>query len=114
MLALSWIGYALLAGVAVVMLGSAAANLAGKSPVAAKQIIEKAGLQRWSRIVSIGSIVTAVCLFVPALQPAGVLLASSFWGGAIVTHMVTGSSFLIQSVFLLTVWVGWFATTQIH
>ena len=57
-------------------------------------------------MIGTGELATAVLLVVPRTSSLGVLLASSFWGGAICLHMSKGELFVLQSAFLLLTWVG--------
>jgi hypothetical protein len=66
----------------------------------------KAGLGSWIPVIAAGEIITAVLLLIPRTSSLGILLTSSFWGGAICLHMSKGELFIPQSVFLLLAWVG--------
>ena len=61
---------------------------------------DKIGLIGW------GEILSAVVLLIPRTRSLGVLLASGFWGGVILAHMVQRDSYLLGSVFLVLTWVG--------
>jgi hypothetical protein len=57
-------------------------------------------------VIGAGELATAILLLVPRTSSLGVLLASSFWGGAICLHLSTGTPFVLQSALLLLTWVG--------
>jgi hypothetical protein len=68
--------------------------------------VAKLGLSSWIVVIGAGEVGTALLLLIPRTSSLGVLLASSFWGGAICLHMSRGESFVLQSVLLLLTWVG--------
>jgi hypothetical protein len=59
-------------------------------------------------VIGAGEVATAILLLIPRTSSLGVLLASSFWGGAICLHMSRGEPFVLQSALLLLTWVGAF------
>jgi hypothetical protein len=58
------------------------------------------------RLIAVGEMATAVLLIIPYSSSLGVLLASSFWGGAICFHMRQGDSYILVAVLLVMTWVG--------
>ena len=70
------------------------------------EAVAKLGLTGWITVIGAGELTTAILLLVPRTSSLGVLLASSFWGGAICLHMSKGEPFVLQSVLLLLTWVG--------
>jgi hypothetical protein len=66
----------------------------------------KYGLGEQMRLIGVGAIVTALLLVIPRSSALGLLLASSFWGGAICIHMAHGEPYLVQAVLLLLTWAG--------
>ena len=66
------------------------------------------GLGEQSRLVGAGAILTALLLLIPRTSPLGILLASSFWGGAICIHMAHDDSYVFQVVLLILTWIGAF------
>jgi hypothetical protein len=66
----------------------------------------KYGLGEQARLIGAGAIVTAVLLLIPRTSSLGILLTSSFWGGAICAHMAHGESYLFQAVALVLSWTG--------
>ncbi len=68
--------------------------------------VAKLGFTGWITVIGAGELTTAILLLVPRTSSLGVLLASSFWGGAICLHMSKGEPFVLQSALLLFTWVG--------
>jgi hypothetical protein len=86
------------------MIFSAGTKLLGLP--AAVEGMGKAGLGDKILLIGAGELITAILLAVPRTASLGVLLASSFWGGAIVTHMSHGEPYVVQSVLLVLTWLG--------
>ncbi len=89
--------------IAGIMLLAGSAKVLGLFPPDA---VAQLGLTGWITVIGAGELATAVFLLVPRTSSLGVLLASSFWGGAICLHMSKGEPFILQSVFLLMTWLG--------
>jgi hypothetical protein len=68
--------------------------------------LAKYGLGEQVFLIGAGEVLTAVLLLVPRTSSLGVLLASSFWGGAICTHMAHAEPYLLQAALLVLTWVG--------
>lgn len=64
------------------------------------------GLADWLTIIGIGELASTILFIIPKTSRYGLLLLSSYLGGAIVTHMSQGESFLFPTVTLLFVWIG--------
>jgi hypothetical protein len=64
------------------------------------------GLGERARLIGAGALLTAFLLLIPRTSSLGILLASSFWGGAICIHMAHGESYLFQAVMLVLTWTG--------
>jgi hypothetical protein len=64
------------------------------------------GLGDEARVIGVGAIVTALLLVIPRTSSFGILLTSSFWGGAICIHMAHGEPYLLQVAMLLLSWAG--------
>ncbi len=62
------------------------------------------GLADWVVLIALGEIATAFLFLIPATLPLGLLFQSSYWGGAIVTHMIDGTSFVVPAVILVVAW----------
>ena len=48
------------------------------------------GLGEQARLIGAGAILAALLLLIPRTSSLGILMASSFWGGAICIHMAHG------------------------
>jgi hypothetical protein len=70
------------------------------------EALVKYGLSTQARLIGAGAVLTALLLLIPRTSSLGLLLASSFWGGAICIHMAHGEPYVIQSVLLVLSWVG--------
>jgi hypothetical protein len=68
--------------------------------------LEKMGVTDSIRLIGAGEIITGTLLLIPRTMSLGILLTSSFWGGAICVHMTHGESYLLQSVLLGLSWIG--------
>jgi hypothetical protein len=64
------------------------------------------GLGEQVRLIGAGAILTALLLVIPRTSSLGILLTSSFWGGAICIHMAHGEPYLFQAVVLVLSWAG--------
>jgi hypothetical protein len=70
------------------------------------ETLVKLGLGEQARLIGAGAILTAVLLLIPRTSSLGILLASSFWGGAICIHMAHGEPWIFQALMLVLSWVG--------
>jgi hypothetical protein len=68
--------------------------------------VEKMGLSGHIQLIGVGELMTGILLLVPRTSSLGILLTSSFWGGAICIHMSHGEPYVLQSVFLVLSWTG--------
>ena len=89
--------------IAGIMILAGSAKVLGLFP---PEAVAKLGLTGWIAVIGAGELATAVLLLVPRTSSLGVLLASSFWGGAICLHMSKGDPFVLQSALLLLTWAG--------
>jgi hypothetical protein len=64
------------------------------------------GLGEQARLIGAGAILSALLLLHPRTSALGLLLASSFWGGALCTHMAHGEPYLFQTAVLVLMWAG--------
>jgi DoxX-like family len=97
----AWILTGLLA---LLLIASAAAKLLGAEP--AVKGFTDFGLGDYILLIGVGELVSAILFLIPRTNSLGLLLLSAYMGGAIVTHMQHGESFVAQSVILLLVWVA--------
>jgi hypothetical protein len=66
----------------------------------------KLGLGEQARLIGAGAILSAILLLIPRTSSLGILLASSFWGGAICIHLAHGEPWAFQAVMLVLSWAG--------
>jgi hypothetical protein len=97
------LGFVLNLIVAGLMIGVGTPKFLGLAP---PDRVESLGLTESIRLVGAGEIVTGILLLIPRTLSLGILLTSSFWGGAICVHMTHGQSYLLQSALLLLSWFG--------
>jgi hypothetical protein len=86
-----------------IMIAAGAPKVLGLAP---PEHVERMGLTDHIRIVGAGEIISGGLLVLPQTLPLGILLTSSFWGGAICVHMTHGESYLVPSVLLVLTWIG--------
>lgn len=76
-----------------------------------KDVVEgfaKLGLSDQTTLIATGEALSAILFLIPITHPLGVLLLSSYMGGAILAHMSHGESYVSQSVILLLIWLTGF------
>jgi hypothetical protein len=66
----------------------------------------KYGLGEHARLIGAGAFLTGLLLVIPRASSLGILLTSSFWGGAICVHLALGEPFFLQAGLLVLSWVG--------
>jgi DoxX-like family len=86
--------------------GSAVAKLLG--PADLVEMLQKWGLGDQRILIGVGELTSALLFLIPRTHSLGVLLLSAYMGGAIVTHMQHGESYVIPSVILVLIWVTGF------
>jgi hypothetical protein len=86
------------------LLVSASGKLFGVAQVV--EMMQKWGLGNHLLLIGMGELVSALLFAIPKTHSLGVLLLSGYMGGAIVTHMQHDEPFVIQSVYLLLIWVA--------
>ncbi len=97
------VGFVLHLLIGGMMIVAGSPKLLGLAP---PEHIERMGLTESIRLVGAGEIVTGILLLIPRTLSLGILMTSSFWGGAICVHMTHGESYLLQSALLVASWVG--------
>lgn len=99
-------GWVLVSLVSAVLAFAGAGKLFGFAPPEIVEALTKAGIGDRIPLIGTGALVTGLLLFIPRTASLGVLLASSYWGGAILFHFVAGGSFLPPAVLLVMTWAG--------
>jgi hypothetical protein len=78
----------------------------GFAPAKIIEDMKTFGLSDKRQLIGFGGLVTAVLLLIPRTWLLGALAASSYWGGAICTHMAHGESYMPPAVLLILTWAG--------
>lgn len=79
-------------------------SAAGKLFLQPEQM-EQMKLGDWRVIIGLGEITSALLFLFPKTNKYGLLLLSSYMGGAIIIHMMNAMSIGMPTVVLLLVWV---------
>ncbi|MEM6777547.1 MAG: DoxX family protein [Planctomycetota bacterium] len=99
-------GSVLVGLVAVVLILAGTLKLIGAGADDMVEGLEKARLIQHLPLISIAAIACGVFLLIPPTRPLGLLMASAYWGGAIVAHLTYNDSFGMPAAFLLILWLG--------
>ena len=92
--------------IAALLIFASYGKLFGTPPPEVLESLKKTGLDGQLKLIGTGELITAILLVVPWTASLGVLVASGFWGGTIVTHMGLHDSYVFQSAMLVLTWVG--------
>ncbi len=101
-----FIGWVLVSLVAISLILAGAGKVFGFAPEDVTKGLEEANLKDDQILIGIGGMMTGLLLLIPKTASLGLLLASSYWGGAIVAHMVRDDSYAMPAGFLLATWIG--------
>lgn len=99
-------GWGLVSLVSSALAFAGAGKLFGFAPPEVVEALTKVGILDRMPLIGAGALATSLLLFLPRTASLGVLLASSYWGGAILFHFVAGDSFLPPAVLLAMTWSG--------
>ena len=99
-------GWVLVSLVSAALAFAGASKLFGFAPPEVVAGLTKVGILDRMPLIGVGALVTSLLLFFPRTASLGVLLASSYWGGAILFHFVAGDSFAPPAVLLVMTWAG--------
>jgi len=72
------------------------------------EMMDQMKLGDWRVIIALGELTSALLFLFPRTNFYGVLLLSSYMGGAIILHMTGGLSIVLPAVVLIFVWLGGF------
>jgi hypothetical protein len=92
--------------IGAMMIAAGIFKLAGTLSPEIVDALKKQGIYDNLALIGVGEIVTGVLLIIPHTSSLGVLLTSSFWGGAICLHLTQGEPIILQSVLLVLTWIG--------
>lgn len=99
-------GWVLSGLIGLALTGSAMTKLLGVEE--AVKMLSDWGLGEWVKVIGVGELVSTILYLVPRTSVLGVLLLSSYLGGAIVTHMQHNDAFTAPAVLLVLMWVASF------
>lgn len=99
-------GWVLVSLVSAALAFAGAGKVFGFAPPEVVEAMTKVGILDRMPLIGIGALVTSLLLFLPRTASLGVLFASSYWGGAILFHLVAGDSFAAPAVLLAMTWAG--------
>lgn len=106
-------GWVIHVPIAGLMIFSGWGKVFGSIPEDVAKALQGYGLTEHIKLIGVGEMLTAIILLFPYTSSLGVLLASSFWGGAICLHLSHGEPYFLQSVLLVLTWVGAFLRTPL-
>lgn len=106
-------GTALIVVGTALLLGSAATKFAHVPPVVSQ--LAAAGFSPAKvMFIALLEVLSAVLFLVPVTRSGGLLLVSSFLGGAIATHLQHSQSIVPPSIVLVLIWLGtWLRHPQV-
>ena len=89
----------------VMLIGSSSAKFA-QVPAVVNQLGAMGFIGNRLMFIAVLEIVSAVLFLIPLTRSGGLLLVSSFMGGAIATHLQHGEPIVQPSFVLLLIWLG--------
>ncbi len=99
-------GWIILALVCAIMIYSGTGKLFGFAPEYMAEGLKESGLSEETLLIGAAETISAILLLIPRTSSAGILLVSSFWGGAIVSHMTKNDGYVLPAVLLVMCWAG--------
>lgn len=111
------LGWALTAGLSVILTMSAMSKLFGSD----EGLIREMGVAHiigWMKIIGAGELISLILFIIPKTMRLGALLLSAYFGGAIMFHMahpdVARQAFMAPAGFLLFIWaITWIRGTEL-
>lgn len=97
-------GWILVGLVGGVMLLAGGAKMFGLMP--AEEVEKMGAIGEQLRLIGAGCFFSGLLLLIPRTSSIGLLLASSYWGGAICTHLIKEDSMAVPAILLVLTWVG--------
>ena len=97
-------GWVLVGLVGGVMLLAGGAKMFGLMP--AEEVEKMGAVGEQLRLIGAGCFFSGLLLLIPRTSSIGLLLASSYWGGAICTHLIKEDSIAVPAILLVLTWVG--------
>jgi hypothetical protein len=99
-------GWILTVLLTALFVASSSGKLLGAAQVV--EMMQKWGLGDHVLLIGAGELASALLFVIPYTHSLGLLLLSAYMGGAIVTHMQHGESYITQSIILALIWVAGF------
>ena len=99
-------GWIILGLMCAIMIYSGTGKLFGFAPDYVVEGLQESGLSEETLLIGAAETISAILLLIPRTSSAGILLVSSFWGGAIVSHMTKNEGYVIPAVLLVVCWAG--------
>jgi hypothetical protein len=100
-----WVLHGLIAA-SLILAGAAKAFKLSAEMVKGLEEVGKLGSQVTT--IGVGAMACGILLLIPRTMSIGLLLTCSYWGGAILMHMIKGESYALIGVFLAMTWAGAF------
>ena len=91
-----------------IMLLACGMKASGKMPMSPEDVarMTKWGVYDKLQMIGIGGVISAVLLLIPRTSFLGSLAVSSYWGGAILLHMIQNESYVVPAALVLLTWAG--------
>ena len=100
------VGRILVGLVAVVLILAGALKLVNVGADDMVEGLEKAQLIQHKTLISVTAIACGTLLLIPLTRCFGLLMATAYWGGAIVAHLTYNDSVVMPAAFLAVLWIG--------
>ncbi|MEO1696482.1 MAG: hypothetical protein AAFU73_04245 [Planctomycetota bacterium] len=97
-------GWILLVVVGGMLILAGLLKVSGRLPE--DRVAELGPLSNQLELIGLGAIASGVLLLTPRTAAIGILLSSSYWGGAICTHMLQETSYAQPAALLVMSWMG--------
>lgn len=101
-----WAGRIITGLVAVVLVLAGVLKLVNVGADDMLEGLTKANLIQHRQLISLLAIVCGVLLLIPKTHRFGWLMATAYWGGAIVAHLTYDDSAIMPGAFLAVLWIG--------
>lgn len=106
------IGRLMVRAVALVLILAGGLKLAGLGAEDMVEGLKKANLMQHLTLISVTAIVCGSLLLIPRTRTLGLLMSSSYWGGAVVAHLTYDDSVALPAGFLTMLWIGHWLSAQ--
>lgn len=100
-----WVCHGLVGAIMLVACGLKASGKMQVPPEVVERMI-RIGIYDKLQMIGIGGVISAILLLIPRTSLFGSMVVSSYFGGAILFHMIQNESYVIQSVLVILTWAG--------